>query len=97
MIEVSEFKTYAAFIAHSQRMQRHYIAEEQKRNEKLLKLWYQYVAKASKLGFHPLSINEIVDRAHELRRMSARVEETHGDTPGQRALWEARQAEAVQS
>lgn len=97
MIEISSFKTYKSFLAYSQKMQRRYIAEETKRNKKLSELWYDYKAKASKLGFHPLDRREIEDRAHELRGMLARVEETHGDTPGQRALWEARRAEAVQS
>lgn len=95
MIEPISFPTYEAFIAHSQRMQRRYIAEETKRNAKLSKLWYDYKAKASKLGFHPLDRREIQARSDELRMMLARVEETHGDTPGQRALWKARQAEAV--
>lgn len=94
---IPEFKTYKAFLAHSQKMQRHYIAEETKRNEKLSKLWYEYKAKASKLGFHPLDRREIEDRSHQLRGMLARVEETHGDTPSQRSLWEARCAESVQS
>lgn len=95
MIEVSSFKTFAAFIAHSQKMQRRYISEEQKRNAKLSKLWYDYKAKASKLGFHALDRREIEARADELRNMLARVDETHGDTPGQRALWEARRAETA--
>lgn len=88
--------TYKQFIAHCQKMQRRYVADEMKRNAKLSKLWYDYKAKASKLGFHPLDRREIEDRAHELKQMLARVEETHGDTPGQRALWEARQSETVQ-
>jgi hypothetical protein len=89
-VEIKDFKTYKAFLAYSQKMQRRYIAEETKRNEKLSKLWYDYKAKASKLGFHPLDRREIEDRRDQLRGMLARVEQTHGDTPGQRALWESR-------
>ena len=81
--QIKDFKTYKAFLAYSQKMQRRYIAEETKRNEKLSKLWYEYKAKASKLGFHPLDQREISDRRYQLLDMLARVEETHGDTPGQ--------------
>jgi hypothetical protein len=88
--EIKDFKTYKSFLAYSQKMQRRYIAEETKRNEKLSKLWYDYKAKASKLGFHALDRREIEARRDQLRGMLARVEETHGDTPGQRALWESR-------
>lgn len=87
--------TYKQYLAHSQRMQRRYIAEEMKRNEKLSKLWYEYKAKASKLGFHPLDRREIEARSDELRQMLARVEDTHGDTPGQRALYEMRKTEVA--
>lgn len=89
-------KTYKAFIAYSQKMQRRYIAEETKRNEKLSKLWYDYKAKASKLGFHPLDRREIEARRDQLKQMLARVEQTHGDTPSQRSLWEMRQQELQQ-
>lgn len=95
MIEVDSFASYEDFIAHSQKMQRRYIADETKRNAKLSKLWYDYKAKASKLGFHPLDRREIEARSDQLRVMLARVEETHGDTPSQRSLWEMRQAEKV--
>lgn len=85
---------YKQYLAHCQKMQRRYIAEETKRYQKLEKLWYDYKAKAAKLGIHPLERREIIARFDQLREMLARVEETHGDTPGQRALWEMRQAEA---
>jgi hypothetical protein len=64
--------TYKAFIAYSQKMQRRYIAEETKRNGKLLKLWYAYQAKASALGFHALDRSEIIERSNQLRNMLAR-------------------------
>jgi hypothetical protein len=85
--------TYKQFLAQSQKMQRAYIAAETKRNAKLLTLWYDYQAKASALGFHALDRSEIIARRDQLNVMLARLDETHGDTPGQRALWEARQAE----
>ena len=71
MPEIRDFKTYKSFLAYSQKMQRRYIAEETKRNEKLSKLWYDYKAKASKLGFHPLDRREIDDRRYQLREMLA--------------------------
>jgi hypothetical protein len=90
---MKEPRTYEAYIALSQKMQRKYIADERKRCTKLQKLWYDYKAKASKLGIHPLDRREIEARFDQLRVMEARVPDTHGDTPGQRALWAMRQAE----
>lgn len=87
--------TYKQYLARSRKMQLAYIAEETKRNARLSKLWYEYKAKASKLGFHPLDRSEIEARSDELRMMAARVDETHGDTPRQRALWEMRRAETA--
>lgn len=90
---MKEPTTYKGYLALSQRMQRKYIADERKRYTKLDKLWYDYKAKAAKLGIHPLDRREITARFDQLREMEARVEETHGDTPGQRALWQMRQGE----
>lgn len=87
--------TYKEFIAQCQDGQRKYIAEETARNAALLQLWYDYKAAASAIGFHPLDRSEIIARSDELRMMLARVDETHGDTPAQRALWEMRQAETL--
>lgn len=87
--------TYKQYLAKCRRLQLAYIAAETKRYQKLEKLWYDYKAKASKLGIHPLDRSEIRARFDQLRDMAARIDETHGDTPGIRALWEARQREAA--
>lgn len=90
-----EPRTYAEYLRQSQKMQRRYIQEERKRYAKLEKLWQSYRAKASALGLHALSPEEIRARFDQLRTMEARVSETHGDSVTQRYHWEARVSERV--
>ena len=85
--------TYPQYLAYCMEMQRRYIAEERKRIAKLRKAWDRYTKAAHALGLHPLERREIEERQDQLRTMQARISETHGDTPGQRALWDARQNE----
>jgi hypothetical protein len=85
--------TYPQYLAYCMEMQRRYIAEERKRIAKLRKAWDRYTKAAHALNLHPLDRREIEEREDQLRAMQARITETHGDTPGQRALWDARQTE----
>lgn len=87
--------TYAQYLRESQRLQRAYIRKEQSRMAWADKLWLHYKAAMQKLDLHPLTSTEIADRRRQLDSMLARVAETHGDTPGQRAIYEARYAEVA--
>lgn len=80
--------TYPEFIKYCQRRQREYIRGEQKRMKKARVLCDKYVASMLKLGLHPLSRVEIVDRQRDLDRMSTEVLTTHGDSVTMRYAWE---------
>lgn len=85
--------TYPQYLAYCMEMQRRYIAEERKRIAKLRKAFQRYEAAAAAIGLHALTRREIEERQDQLHTMQARIGETHGDTPAQRALWDARQNE----
>lgn len=78
---------YAKFLKEGMKAQRAYIRGEQKRMAKARQLWARYDAAMRDLGLHPLVLNELVDRQKELEGMLANIEQTHGDTEGQRAIF----------
>lgn len=80
--------TYEQFIIQSKAGQRQYIADERERYEQLMKLWRAYETAASReLNLHALDCSKIEARFDQLRGMEARVDETHGDSPGMRAIY----------
>lgn len=87
--------TYRQFLTQSQRAQAQYIRTERKRMAKLQRAWFAYVDYAASIGLHPLNRKEIEDRQRQLDDMERRIAETHGDTPTQRSIWEARQTETT--
>lgn len=86
--------TYLQFLVQSQHLQREYIKAEQAKIKKMWKAWDRYTAAAHALNLHPLNPAELSARETELARMLTDIPRTHGDTPTQRALWDARQQEA---
>ena len=82
--------TYEQFLAESIRLQKAYCVDEIVRYEKARELHRQYQADMAALGLHPLDQTEIGDRINQVRGMFARADETHGDTPAQKAIWESR-------
>lgn len=89
--------TYEDFISEVMEKQRSCIQEERKRYRTADRLFLDYKMKMETLGLHPLSLNEIFDRLRELDRMESRVEETHGDTPVNRILYESHEPQSIQS
>lgn len=88
-------KTYAGYIAATQRAQRNYVLTEQARMRSAWKLYYKYVDAMSAIGLHPLERAELTARDDQLRAMLARVADTHGDTPCNRIMWAQRQEGAA--
>lgn len=84
-------KTYAGYIAATQRSQRYYVLSEQARARRAWKLYYKYVDAMSAIGLHPLERSELTARDDQLRTMLANVETTHGDTACNRIMWAQRQ------
>jgi hypothetical protein len=80
--------TYKQFLAEIRRKQLAYIASEGKKIAKANKLHYRYCAGMTALGLHPLTFNEIRNRQCELKDMRARVDQTHGDSPANRSIYE---------
>lgn len=85
--------TYAQFVKASRKGQAAYIRDERKRYAKARELFGQYNAAMGELGLHPLTSNEIYDRQRQLDGMEARIDETHGDTPAMRCLFEMQVAQ----
>lgn len=81
---------YATFLRASQSLQAEHIRKERKRYKKALKLYDRYARLMGILELHPLRGRDIYDRLNQLNEMEKRIPETHGDTPGQRAVYEAR-------
>jgi hypothetical protein len=81
--------TYKQFVRASQRKQAAHISKEHRRMERAYRLWLRYSADMHGLGLHPLTGIEITTRQSELDAMSARLEETHGDSPTMRYAYEA--------
>lgn len=85
---------YKTYIRESKKGEARYIRSERTRYKKLERAFDRYRAAAHALGLHARNGTEIFDRFRELDQMLARIDETHGDTPGQRALFESRIWEA---
>ena len=81
---------YATFLRTSQSLQAEYIRKERRRYKKALKMYDRYVRQMAFLELHPLRGRDIYDRLHQLDDMEKRIPESHGDTEGQRAVYEAR-------
>lgn len=79
--------TYKQYLKRSMKAQTTYIVGEQARMAEAQRLFDIYAQAMSVLGLHPLTRMEIVDRHRELDRMLADVPKTHGDTEGQRAIY----------
>lgn len=86
--------TYEEYQAESMRRQRDYI-QRQRLGMQTLDVIRQsnpealaYKRGASNLGYHPLTAEEITARIDQLADMEARIEETHGDTPTMRLMYE---------
>lgn len=88
--------TYAEFITDVQGKQTAYIAEERTRYSALLNHRTALVGDARayktvayKMGLHPLSDIEILDRLAQLDQMERDIPQTHGDTVVMRWAYEA--------
>lgn len=85
---------FSDFIREAQRQQRNYIRAERRRMAKAAKHWARYREAMRVLGSHPLTGEEITDRKRQLDRMAETIQETHGDSPGMRAIFAIQHPEA---
>lgn len=83
--------TYEAFLAESKRRQEEFITRELRKISRADAAFFQYKCKMADLGLHALTSLEIADRRRQLQDMHKRVDETHGDSPSMRSLYEVRE------
>lgn len=81
--------TYQQFLDDSMSKQAAYIREETHRYAQAQKLRWRYEGAMSRLSLHALDSFEISDRLKQLDDMKKRIRQTHGDTPGNRAIYDS--------
>lgn len=80
--------TYDEFLARNEVEQLKYIAAEDERMVKAMKLWRKYDQSMKEIGLHPLIGFDLEQRQAQLKRMRREAPTSHGsDTPGNRAIF----------